>query len=69
MAATAGNAVINANGDVTVANTYASQDVQITSAGSTTISGTGLANQNYIVNAGGDIQLVAGFATVRAAGC
>ena len=55
LAATAGNAVINANGDVTVANAYANQDVQITSAGSTTMSGTGLANQNYTVNAGGDI--------------
>ena len=53
--ATAGNAVFNANGDVTVANTYANQDVQITSAGSTTLSGTGLANQNYSVSADGDI--------------
>jgi filamentous hemagglutinin len=55
LAATAGNAVVNANGDITVGQTYASQNVNLTSAGTTTITGTGLANQNYTVSANGDI--------------
>ncbi|CAD6514517.1 filamentous hemagglutinin [Paraburkholderia sabiae] len=53
--ATTGNVVVNANGDVSVAGTFANQNVGLTSTGNTSISGTGLANQNYTVNAGGDI--------------
>lgn len=55
LTATAGNVVVNSNGDVTVGQTFASQNVNLTSAGNTTISGTGLANQNYTVAANGDI--------------
>lgn len=55
LAATAGNVVVNANGDVTVGDTYANQNVSLTSAGNTTITGAGLANQSYSVNANGDI--------------
>ncbi|WP_321808916.1 DUF6883 domain-containing protein [Burkholderia sp. BCC1993] len=55
LTATAGNVVVNSNGDVTVGQTFASQNVNLTSAGNTTINGTGLANQNYTVNANGDI--------------
>lgn len=55
LSATAGNVVVNSNGDVAVGQTFASQNVALTSAGNTTISGTGLANQNYTVNANGDI--------------
>ncbi|MBR7956543.1 filamentous hemagglutinin N-terminal domain-containing protein [Burkholderia cenocepacia] len=55
LTATAGHVVVNSNGDVTVGQTFASQNVNLTSAGNTTISGTGLANQNYTVAANGDI--------------
>ncbi|WP_244130420.1 filamentous hemagglutinin N-terminal domain-containing protein [Burkholderia latens] len=55
LSATAGNVVVNANGDVSVGQTFASQNVALTSSGNTTIGGTGLANQNYTVNANGDI--------------
>ncbi|WP_446479745.1 beta strand repeat-containing protein [Burkholderia pseudomallei] len=55
LSATAGNVVVNANGDVSVGQTFASQNVALTSTGNTTISGTGLANQNYTVAANGDI--------------
>ncbi|WP_244136837.1 filamentous hemagglutinin N-terminal domain-containing protein [Burkholderia pyrrocinia] len=55
LSATAGNVVVNANGDVSVGLTFANQNVNLTSAGNTTIAGTGLANQNYTVNANGDI--------------
>ncbi|WP_423760466.1 filamentous hemagglutinin N-terminal domain-containing protein [Burkholderia sp. NLJ2] len=55
LTATAGNVVVNSNGDVTVGQTFASQNVNLTSAGTTTITGTGLANQNYTVTANGDI--------------
>ncbi|MXN77787.1 filamentous hemagglutinin N-terminal domain-containing protein [Burkholderia sp. 4701] len=55
LSATAGNVVVNANGDIAVGQTFANQNVNLTSAGNTTISGTGLANQNYTVNANGDI--------------
>ncbi|WP_415927166.1 filamentous hemagglutinin N-terminal domain-containing protein [Burkholderia theae] len=55
LSATAGNVVVNANGDVSVGQTFANQNVALTSAGNTTINGTGLANQNYTVNANGDI--------------
>ncbi|KVQ47179.1 filamentous hemagglutinin [Burkholderia territorii] len=55
LSATAGNVVVNANGDVSVGQTFANQNVNLTSAGNTTIGGTGLANQNYTVNANGDI--------------
>ncbi|WP_081259462.1 filamentous hemagglutinin N-terminal domain-containing protein [Burkholderia territorii] len=55
LSATAGNVVVNANGDVSVGQTFANQNVNLTSTGNTTIGGTGLANQNYTVNANGDI--------------
>ncbi|UEP24006.1 filamentous hemagglutinin N-terminal domain-containing protein [Burkholderia ambifaria] len=55
LSATAGNVVVNANGDVSVGQTFANQNVNLTSAGNTTINGTGLANQNYTVAANGDI--------------
>ncbi|MGZ2749720.1 two-partner secretion domain-containing protein [Burkholderia stagnalis] len=55
LSATAGNVVVNSNGEVAVGETFANQNVNLTSAGNTTISGTGLANQNYTVNANGDI--------------
>ncbi|KWC65233.1 filamentous hemagglutinin N-terminal domain-containing protein [Burkholderia ubonensis] len=55
LSATAGNVVVNSNGDVVVGQTFANQNVNLTSAGNTTISGMGLANQNYTVNANGDI--------------
>jgi len=55
LSATAGNVIVNANGDVSVGQTFANQNVNLTSSGNTTISGTGLANQNYTVNANGDI--------------
>ncbi|MCA8202265.1 filamentous hemagglutinin N-terminal domain-containing protein [Burkholderia sp. AU33545] len=55
LSATAGNVVVNANGDVSVGQTFANQNVNLTSTGNTTIAGTGLANQNYTVNANGDI--------------
>ncbi|CAM2157418.1 filamentous hemagglutinin [Paraburkholderia tropica] len=59
LAATAGNAVVNANGDITVGQTYASQNVNLSSAGATNITGTSLANQNYTVSANGDINATA----------
>ncbi|WP_244108065.1 filamentous hemagglutinin N-terminal domain-containing protein [Burkholderia ambifaria] len=55
LSATAGNVVVNANGDVSVGQTFANQNVNLTSAGNTAINGTGLANQNYTVAANGDI--------------
>ncbi|WP_407973064.1 filamentous hemagglutinin N-terminal domain-containing protein (plasmid) [Burkholderia pyrrocinia] len=55
LSATAGNVVVNSNGDVSVGQTFANQNVNLTSAGNTTINGTGLANQNYTVAANGDI--------------
>ncbi|WP_241991266.1 filamentous hemagglutinin N-terminal domain-containing protein [Paraburkholderia sp. RAU2J] len=55
LAATAGNLSVNSNGDITVGQTFANQNVSLTSAGKVTISNTGLANQNYTVNATGDI--------------
>ncbi|WP_239511559.1 filamentous hemagglutinin N-terminal domain-containing protein [Burkholderia sp. JP2-270] len=55
LTATAGNVVVNSNGDISVGQTFAHQDVALTSAGNTTISGTSLANQNYVVTANGDI--------------
>ncbi|MEI7298200.1 Tox-REase-5 domain-containing protein [Paraburkholderia tropica] len=55
LAATAGNAVVNANGDITVGQTFASRNVNLSSAGATNITGTSLANQNYTVSANGDI--------------
>lgn len=55
LSATAGNVVVNSNGDVSVGQTFANQNVNLTSTGNTTISGTGLANQNYTVNSNGDI--------------
>ncbi|WP_244107004.1 filamentous hemagglutinin N-terminal domain-containing protein [Burkholderia ambifaria] len=55
LSATAGNVVVNANGDVSVGQTFANQNVNLTSAGNTAINGTSLANQNYTVAANGDI--------------
>ncbi|WP_229656704.1 two-partner secretion domain-containing protein [Burkholderia pseudomallei] len=55
LSATAGNVVVNSNGDIAVGQTFANQNVSLTSAGNTTIGGTGLANQNYTVTANGDI--------------
>ncbi|WP_227791509.1 beta strand repeat-containing protein [Burkholderia sp. BE17] len=55
LSATAGNVIVNSNGDVSVGQTFASQDVNLTSGGNTAINGTGLANQNYTVAANGDI--------------
>ncbi|WP_254700422.1 beta strand repeat-containing protein [Trinickia violacea] len=55
LAATAGNVNVTSNGDITVGNTFANQNVNLTSSGTTNISGTGLANQNYTVAANGDI--------------
>ena len=55
LGATAGNVVVNANGDITAGTTYASQNVNLTSSGNTSITGTGLANESYTVAANGDI--------------
>ncbi|MEK7898024.1 beta strand repeat-containing protein [Burkholderia contaminans] len=55
LSATAGNVVVNSNGDIAVGQTFANQNVNLGSAGNTSISGTGLANQNYTVTANGDI--------------
>ncbi|MCA7986914.1 beta strand repeat-containing protein [Burkholderia vietnamiensis] len=55
MSATAGNVVVNANGDISVGKTFANQNVNLTSTGTTTITDTGLANRNYTVAANGDI--------------
>uniref|UniRef100_UPI003BEF28AF two-partner secretion domain-containing protein n=1 Tax=Burkholderia arboris TaxID=488730 RepID=UPI003BEF28AF len=56
---TAGNVSIDANGNVVVGQTFASQDVNLKSSGSTTITDTGLANQHYTVTANGDINAAA----------
>ncbi|KVU02829.1 hypothetical protein WK62_17495 [Burkholderia ubonensis] len=55
LSATAGNVVVNSNGDIAVGQTFANQNVALTSVGNTTINGAGLANQNYTINANGDI--------------
>ncbi|WP_080430314.1 filamentous hemagglutinin N-terminal domain-containing protein [Burkholderia ubonensis] len=55
LSATAGNAVVNSNGDIAVGQTFANQNVTLTGAGNTTLGGTGFANQNYTVNANGDV--------------
>ncbi|MFP6560606.1 filamentous hemagglutinin [Paraburkholderia sp. B3] len=55
LSATAGNAVVNSSGDITVGQTFASQNVNLTSAGNTSMTDAGLANQNYTVSAAGDI--------------
>ena len=55
LSATAGNVVVNANGDISVGKTFANQNVNLTSAGTTAITDAGLANQNYTVAANGDI--------------
>jgi filamentous hemagglutinin len=55
LAATAGNLTVNSNGDITVGQTYANQNVALTSAGKVSVADTGQANQNYTVNAAGDI--------------
>ncbi|WP_244201525.1 filamentous hemagglutinin N-terminal domain-containing protein, partial [Paraburkholderia rhynchosiae] len=54
IAATAGNAVVTSDGDITTGSTYAQQGATLTSAGTVTMTGNGLANQ-YTVNAAGDI--------------
>ncbi|WP_245982888.1 beta strand repeat-containing protein [Trinickia fusca] len=65
LAAAAGNAVVTSNGDISVGNTFANQDVTLSSAGNTTIAGTGLANQNYTVNANGDVNAPASVSAVH----
>ncbi|WP_051381277.1 beta strand repeat-containing protein [Paraburkholderia mimosarum] len=55
LAGTAGNVSVNSNGDIVVGQTFANQNVNLTSAGSTSITAAGLANQNYTVNAAGDV--------------
>ncbi|MCA8435445.1 filamentous hemagglutinin N-terminal domain-containing protein [Burkholderia seminalis] len=55
LSATAGNVVVQSNGDVSVGQTFANQNVNLSSVGNTSISGTGLANQNYTVTSNGDI--------------
>ncbi|WP_231337633.1 two-partner secretion domain-containing protein [Paraburkholderia sprentiae] len=55
LTATAGNVVVSSTGDINVGSTFANQNVNLTSAGTTTVSGNGLANQNYTVTANGDI--------------
>ncbi|RQY63461.1 two-partner secretion domain-containing protein [Burkholderia stagnalis] len=55
LSATAGNVVVNSNGDIAVGQTFANQNVILTGAGNTTLGGTGFANQNYTVNANGDV--------------
>ncbi|WP_176072613.1 filamentous hemagglutinin N-terminal domain-containing protein, partial [Trinickia caryophylli] len=55
LAATAGNLTLSSNGDLTVTSHTAQQDVSITSAGTTTLTGTGVAGGNYRVNAAGDV--------------
>ncbi len=56
---TAGNVSVNSSGDVIVGQTFANQNVNLVSAGSTTMTDTGLANQNYSVSANGDINATA----------
>ncbi|WP_414143698.1 filamentous hemagglutinin N-terminal domain-containing protein [Burkholderia stagnalis] len=55
LSATAGNVVVNSNGDIAVGQTFANQNVTLTGAGNTTLGGTGFANQNYTVNTNGDV--------------
>lgn len=55
LSATAGNVVVNSNGDIAVGQTFANQNVNLISAGGATLGGTGFANQNYAVNANGDV--------------
>ncbi|WP_080437041.1 filamentous hemagglutinin N-terminal domain-containing protein [Burkholderia ubonensis] len=55
LSATAGNVVVDANGNVAIGKTFANQNVTLSSAGNTSIADFGLANQNYTVTANGDI--------------
>ena len=55
LAATAGNVVVNSNGDITTGQTSANQNVALTSSGNVSVTGAGLANQNYTVSATGDV--------------
>lgn len=55
LAANAGNLTLSSNGDLTVANHAAQQDVTIASAGNATLSGTGLGVAGYTLSAGGDV--------------
>lgn len=57
LAATAGNVTITSNGDIAVGDTSATGNVSLASQGNTTVSGTGVANQNYTVSANGDINV------------
>lgn len=50
MAAAVGKVLATTEGSVTVGNNYAKQNVALTSVGSTTMSWTGIANQNYTGN-------------------
>lgn len=54
LSATAGNVVVSSNGDINVGWTFTSQNVSLTSAGNTTVSGGGLASHNYTIAAKGD---------------
>ena len=65
LVATAGNVVVTSNGDVTVGQTAANQNVILTSAGNTTITDVGQANQNYTVNAAGDINASGAISAVQ----
>ena len=55
LSATAGNLTLSSNGDLTVGAHAAQQNVSVTSAGNTTLSGTGLGIGGYTVSAGGDV--------------
>ena len=55
LAANAGSLTLSSNGDLTVANHAAQQDVTMTSAGNATLSGTGLGIGGYALSAGGDV--------------
>ena len=55
LASTAGNLTLSSNGDLTAGNHAAQQSVSITSAGNTTLSGTGLGISGYTLTSGGDL--------------
>ncbi|WP_116137857.1 filamentous hemagglutinin N-terminal domain-containing protein [Trinickia diaoshuihuensis] len=55
LSANAGNLTLSSNGDLTAGNHAAQQEVSITSAGNTTLSGTGLGVGGYQLSAGGDV--------------
>ena len=55
LSATASGLTLSSNGDLTVASHAAQQEVSMTSAGNTTVSGTGVSGASYRITAGGDI--------------